>query len=499
MYKIRSQAEDRTYECDFQFAVYGEHVYGEGTPLYAVSFTGRPSPVQAIMAGFLMGFKRYFTLSYPEGEQYVYSDNPRVITDRVGDVYHAILLPKCCKKSKDLSGSVIVAPDGDLDKALKAWVCSLFAVPPELDYRKIFELQELDVVKNPECPQWKNLRAWSVNSTYIINEKTVPKLIGNALKVGMLTIPSSPVEGIFDPGMSLQEYLKANARIFAEKLNHVKPLHGLNEEHLNPAIVMDRIPFPVQAHTIQSLVKALERQNTAILCGEMGTGKSIDALGICNVLYNERGKKPTRVLLSAPGITIPKWDEKEIRETLPEAKVTIIHNTDDAARYLRKARENDLPDGLNFVLVGIDRAKLGPDPWCTALWRRIREMEDGKAVLKSHAWHCSSCGQWIPDPRLKKEEGEMPAGWTLFAAEPFAADMFNANGFPKRKIRWKLPARLSKCPRCGSPLWRSAIKTRGETRNQPRWYAADILKRLGKHFDLYVADEGTPCLCKLTA
>jgi superfamily II DNA or RNA helicase len=485
MYKIRSEAEDRTYECDLQFAVYDDYSY-MGTPLYAASFIGRPSPVQAISAGLLMGIKRNFTLIIPENNRNVTCDNTRIVTDRIGDVSHAILMPK-------ESRQIIVAPDGNLDRALTAWVCSKFAVPSEFDYKEVIDLQELNTVINPECPQWKNLKAWYINGvkgSYIntINETTLIDGIEEALKEGRLTIPPSSVDGVFDPEMTLQEYLKANARIFAEKLNHVKPLHGLEEENLNPAIVMERIPFPIQAHTIQSLVKALSRQDTTILCGDMGTGKSIVALGVSNVLYHERSKKPTRILLSAPGITLPKWDEREIRETLPDANVTIIRSTDDAARYLRQARENDLPDGLNFVLIGIDRAKLGPDPWCAALWKRIREIEDDKAFLKEYAWHCPNCGQWIPDPRLKEEE-EMPAGWTLFVSEPFTKGMFNLNGVAQRKIRWNLPAKLKNCPRCQSPLWRPALKSRGETRNRPRWYAADILKRLGKHFHLYIADE----------
>jgi superfamily II DNA or RNA helicase/ssDNA-binding Zn-finger/Zn-ribbon topoisomerase 1 len=486
MYKIRSEAEDRIYECDLQFAVYRNEIYGEGK-IYAASFIGRPSPVQAISAGLMMGLSRHFTITTPDAKDYVTCGDVRVATDRIGDVLHAILMPK-------ESSHIIIAPDGDLDKALTAWVCSRFAVPSEFDYTKVIKYEELKTVINPECPQWKNLRAWQidgVNGLFLsrIDEETLLKGIEEALQDGRLAIPPSPVDGIFEPDMTLQEYLKANARVFAEKLNHVKPLHSLEEENLDPSIVMERIPFPIQAHTIQSLVKALKHQDTAILCGDMGTGKSIVSLGISNTIYNKRNKKPTRVLLSAPGITLPKWDEQEIGETLPNAKVEIIRSTDDAARYLKKARKNDLPDGLNFVLIGIDRAKLGPDPYCAALWKPIREIEDGKAVQREYAWHCPQCAQWLPDPRVKKEEGEMPAGWTLFVSEPYQDGMFTLNGTPRGKIRWNLPAKLKNCPHCHSPLWRPALKSRGETRNRPRWYPADILKRLGKHFHLYIADE----------
>jgi len=239
--------------------------------------------------------------------------------------------------------------------------------------------------------------------------------IKSALKAGRLQIPESPVKGVFESEMTLQEYLKANARIFAEKLDRIKPLHSFDDP-LDPAIVMKRIPFPAQAHAIQGLVEVLKRDRLALCCGDMGTGKTTVSLGVCNVIHSHRNK-PTRVLVSAPGITIPKWADREIKETIPDAHVTVLRSTEDAARYLRLAREGKLPDGLSFVLVGIDRAKLGPDLWCAALWKPIIEVQDGKAVLGERAWHCPDCGGWLPDPRIKDEE--TPAGWDLFAGEPF--------------------------------------------------------------------------------
>ena len=93
MYKIRSEAEDRTYECDLQFAVYGDSVY-TGTRLYAASFTGRHASAQAISAGLLMNIDRRFTITWPENSKRVLCDNVRVTTDRVGDVCHSIILPR---------------------------------------------------------------------------------------------------------------------------------------------------------------------------------------------------------------------------------------------------------------------------------------------------------------------------------------------------------------------------------------------------------------------
>ena len=287
MYKIRSEAEDRIYECDLQFAVYEEPFYGDKT-LYAASFIGRPSSVQAICAGLQVNINRKFTIVTPEGDNIVTCNNVNVVTDKVGDLLHAVVMPK-------EPSQVIVIPDGDLDKALTAWVCSQYAVPPEFDYRKVIDYIGIDTVINPECSQWRKLLAIQVESikghySSIINEEILLTGIQEALQDGRLAIPPSSVDGIFESDMTLQEYLKANARIFATKLNHVKPLHSLEEENLDPSIVMERIPFPIQAHTIQSLAKALNQQDTAILCGDMGTGKSIVSLGISNTIYNKRNK-----------------------------------------------------------------------------------------------------------------------------------------------------------------------------------------------------------------
>lgn len=483
MYLIKSETEGRVFECALQFAAYRyEYKWPCSNVLYAASFVGRPSAANALAAGMMSNLGRSFKITSPESEVSARIDKSlHAVSDRVGDVLHVIALPP-------KNYRIIVAPDGDLQGALANWVCSQYAVPREFDYTRIFRLEELDVVRAPECP-W-NLKAWYINGLasrydHEYNEEMILDEIKSALKAGRLQIPESPVKGVFESEMTLQEYLKANARIFAEKLDRIKPLHSFDDP-LDPAIVMKRIPFPAQAHAIQGLVEVLKRDRLALCCGDMGTGKTTVSLGVCNVIHSHRNK-PTRVLVSAPGITIPKWADREIKETIPDAHVTVLRSTEDAARYLRLAREGKLPDGLSFVLVGIDRAKLGPDLWCAALWKPIIEVQDGKAVLGERAWHCPDCGGWLPDPRIKDEE--TPAGWDLFAGEPFTKDMFDANGVARRKIRWSLPPKLRKCPRCGAPLWRPALKSRGETPNKPRWFVCNILSRLRKHFTLFIQDE----------
>ena len=473
-YLISTSDEGKTFSCSLHFAV-----MTRWDTIAAASFMGRSSAARAITAAALTGIRK-LTIELPsQPKREGCFLRTRVLTKKVGNAWHVLLLPASWLEQSP--HPVVLAPDGDIEKAIGSYLCSRFAIPLEWEtsYAKLFPGEELRVYRNPEIPVWENLRAVLLEN---ITEENVLKIIEEALKNKQLRIPPSLVRGKFDKNWSLQEYLTENAEIFARQVDAVVPLHS-EKDCLDPAVVMERVPFPAQAHAAMGIYKALKKESGVILGGEMGSGKSIISLAVCNVLHSHSKRKSTRVLLSAPGITIPKWEQKEIGETLPGAKVYTIRSTEDAARYLRLAREGRLPNGLCFVLVGIDRAKLGPDLWCAAVWRRLRRIEyrDGKPY-KAHlgpdyAWHCPDCGGWVPDPRVKDDE--VPAGWDLFAA-----------GVPEDvPIRWKMPPKLRKCPRCGAALFRPALKSRGETRNRPRWFVCDILKRLKRHFDLYIADE----------
>jgi hypothetical protein len=83
------------------------------------------------------------------------------------------------------------------------------------------------------------------------------------------------VVGVYTEGDSLQDYLKTNAQVFAKQVDQIKPLYNPAEvTKINPAIAMDRIPFPVQAHAIQAITTLFRKHNCAFLNGDMGTGSA---------------------------------------------------------------------------------------------------------------------------------------------------------------------------------------------------------------------------------
>ncbi|SDO17684.1 Helicase conserved C-terminal domain-containing protein [Paenibacillus sp. yr247] len=222
--------------------------------------------------------------------------------------------------------------------------------------------------------------------------------------------------------------------------------------------------------------------------------------------------------MSAPGITLPKWQKKEIMGTIPGAKVNILRNGDDALKLLRNVRSGYQPSGLEFTLVGIDRAKLGSEGYFSGIWKRMRGTKrDGRGT---YAWHCPDCFE----PLLVKDgAGDFePATWEAAADswepsleqidEARSTGTLQANGLPKGfKVDWKRKNRIECCNagadqetkddaeqesrdgKCRAKLWRPALKSRGETKNRPRVNISQVLKRTKKYFDLYCADEAHMC------
>lgn len=502
MYKILSVGEGRSFECALHFAVVDKNL--TCPTLYAASFVGYPSAAWAIDAAIKTGST--VVIDTERAAECYPASGLRTLQKKVGAYYHILVLPSTCFGTDESFRTVVLAWDGDIKTAVGRYLAKKFSLPWEWveEYYELFFKIELRVIADSEFPRPVPTHAAVVMHPYWRNENlTQPRvddLISEALKNGRLKIPPSLVRGTYSEGMTLQEYLKANAGVFARQVSQVKPLHDpADGEVLNPAIAMDRIPYPAQAHAIAGLVKLLKKQKTAILCGDMGTGKSIVALGVANVLKDELYKnKGMSVVLTTPGVVVPKWFEQEIRATLPDAKMVKIGSLAEAekngngvpvvtaAQYLSKVRAGHKPEGLEFLVMSIDRAKLGPPSWwCSALWKVSRD----PAYFKIKAWHCPDCSKVLTKVMCGEK---VPLAWDDFVESPKISDgLYNAAGYLKKsaKIKFKQKPPVRKCPECGAILLRPALKSRGETNQSPRWYAALVLKKLKKYFDLYIADE----------
>jgi hypothetical protein len=471
-------------------------VYDNTSTLIAASFAGIDTSVRAISASALEGRD----MRVIEGGKSVleihcvYGEYRRIERTVNGPITHGLVLKKAAVFDEQHEAPVVLAPDGNIRRAVGRYMMARYALPQEWmdEYMDIIPpdgIEELQIKINPLNKKYKNLKAVIISSHYSTEEFILGE-IDNRLKTGKLVIPPAPdpdmPRGQFDPGWSLKEYMTANAHVLASQLKHVRPRHVPGQDPLDPALAeMKRTPFPSQAHMIQGLVNALKEQDTAFCGADMGCGKSIMALGVAHLMHKAKKGKGMSVLLSAPGITIPKWVDNEIRATLPGAKVRILSSTADAARYARAIKNGYKPDGLEFVLVGIDRAKLGPEPWPAAIWKRARN-------TRIYAWHCPDCGQPLRDPDARDEEDSL-AYWDVLAyGEPPENNTGpkTSNNLPEGfQVKWKNNPKVTKCTNCHAVLKRPALKARGETKNRPRYYISRILKKLRRHFDLFICDE----------
>lgn len=498
--RIITQGEGRNFSCALHFAI------TDGLNLYGASFVGFQSAVWAVDAA-LCAQRRVIVETHDETHE-LYPVTLRHFEKKVGRLNHMLVLPKSIVINDEVVPVVVVDWAGDIREAVGKYLAKRFYLPWEWvkDYYDIFRIEELAIISNPEYggPVPTGAVRIFVPGDYrgILTQEDVDKEVAKALQEGRLRVPPSVVRGRYAQDITLQEYLRLNAQVFATQVAAVKPLHDpLAGEQLNPAIAMDRIPYPSQAHAIAGLVKLLKKQRTAILCGDMGTGKSIISLGVVNVLKNELYKnKGMSVVLTSPGMVVPKWFEYEIKTTLPNARVVKIGSFSEsekclkkadpngvqvlsAAQFLTKVRAGYRPEGLEFVVMSIDRAKLGPPSWwISALWKRVRGD-------KKKAWHCPDCGEVLTKKVYNNEAPLTFSDFVEFPKEP--GDLFTRTGVPRRdaKIKWRQKPSVRKCPRCGAQLLRPALKSRGETNQAPRWYAALILKKLRRYFDLYIADE----------
>ncbi|WP_240420311.1 DEAD/DEAH box helicase [Paenibacillus periandrae] len=423
--------------------------------------------------------------------------------------------------SQKLDRAYLMAPDGNIDQVLSKHLIERFGLPREWEeqYPEIFKdnLIPLQIIHNPVFPMWSKIQA----VVFTGSESSVIETIRGSLKRRELIIPPSEVQGVFDPAWSMKDYMLNNAVHMAKKLEEKAPRHSMNEPIDSSIADLKRIPFPTQAHMIQSVVTTLEDENPA--CGgDMGTGKSIVACGVTHVLHERKkrrgSKRGTAVLLSAPGITLPKWKHKEIEATIPDVKVNILRSGNDALRLLREIRNGYRPTGLEYTLVGIDRAKLGSEGYFSGIWKRMRgTKEDGRGTF---AWHCPDCFE----PLLVKNDADdyVPSVWEDIAEgwEPSDGQIQQArenkkllaNGLPAGfKVTWKRKNRMVNCcaglhneekgktdveqqpTNCEAKLWRPALKTRGETKIRPRVNISQVLKRTKKYFDLYICDEAHQC------
>lgn len=167
------------------------------------------------------------------------------------------------------------------------------------------------------------------------------------------------------------------------------PVYTGTPDPLREAVLLSlkRRPLGIQAEAIHTVVELLIERNekAAILCGEMGCGKTFMGIGISAVL-NAEGFR--RTLVICPPHLVYKW-RREILETVPGAIVWVLNGPDTLIKLIKLREQLGLPPrGQEFYILGRVRMRMGFH-WRPAFHRR--------RTIDGVVGSCPQCGSVIKD------------------------------------------------------------------------------------------------------
>ena len=217
------------------------------------------------------------------------------------------------------------------------------------------------------------------------------------------------------------------------------------EKYVDDIKKLKRPPFLAQFDAICALSELFSTQDSGILVGEMGTGKSMISIATAYVC------KFKNVLVTCPPHLVSKI-EREVMITLPEGSVEChqLKKFTDVDKAVVLARSNNK---MHFFILGRERAKLSYQ-WRSAFnYKKIlTEGKEERKIVKFIC--CPGCG----------------------------AIVFDKDGIPVDQENVK--KRKFVCEKCKEPMWQA--KESG-----PRRFAVGewINRHYKGFFDFYIADE----------
>ena len=139
---------------------------------------------------------------------------------------------------------------------------------------------------------------------------------------------------------TIHDYLRLFGTELGERIVHNYPALQRPEDPLSPRLTtLLRKPFPAQAVAAMGLAKKWERERSAAVIAECGTGKTLISLAALHVHSDGR---PFAAIVMAPGHVTLKWC-KEALETIPRLRVFLIDGLRD------RVRDSSAPCGVNEV------------------------------------------------------------------------------------------------------------------------------------------------------
>ena len=232
--------------------------------------------------------------------------------------------------------------------------------------------------------------------------------------------------------MSLSEFVAdfGDALIDAVKTQNPPVFDGEHDQRRDHFMdELTRKPFDAQRKAVQAVSKLLidRDEPSAVINAEMGTGKTMMAIAAAHVLHKEGYE---RALVVCPPHLVYKW-RREIKQTVPGAKVWILNGPDTLKKLLQLRLVSNKPTGPEFFVMGRVRMRMGfnwtPSFVSRKRWHSGRDGDCGPINVAV----CPDCWTDIVDV---DDDGEPRALSPIEAAE-------------------KLNRRQMFCQSCNGALW----------------------------------------------
>ena len=139
---------------------------------------------------------------------------------------------------------------------------------------------------------------------------------------------------------TIHDYLRLFASELGDRIMQSYPALQTADDPLSPRLAsLLRKPFPAQAIAAMGVAKKWERERSAAVIAECGTGKTLISLA---ALHIHSDGQPFTAIVMAPGHVTLKWC-KEALETIPRLRVFLIDGLRD------RVRDTSTPSGVNEV------------------------------------------------------------------------------------------------------------------------------------------------------
>lgn len=197
--------------------------------------------------------------------------------------------------------------------------------------------------------------------------------------------------------------------------------------------LLSRSPFPAQRDLIHAVVALLvdRDQPSAVINGEMGTGKTMMAIATAWLLHH---LGYPRALVVCPPHLVYKW-RREIRQTVPDATVWILNGPDTLKKLLQLREVCGKPRGPEFFVMGRVRMRMGFN-WAPAFVER----------------RCIHADQ-EPEERLERARSKVAACSDCFAPIAIQGEDGEELALTPELAKARLNVRQMSCSHCGAALW----------------------------------------------